>query len=453
MIPITEFYNRSKEGDSVSSQEFDELVMDTALEIVDDHEIELDIDNPIASDEAADAVFEAALDFLARVGVYNMTTKRIMRISRDEIDEIVADYRDDPREFKIGRGEFERAVKARDIGDGTPLLFWPAVGMVPSMEAHRACIRLFVDEPYLDALMTPSMVPEYNGVKSESGTVGEMYVLVEQARVHSEELERVGKQGLFRALAGASNADSALAAMQPGLLEPWNTMIGVHITPEMKIDSGRLNSAYAAEQSGAQPWISAMSMMGGICGGPEGAAVSATANVIAQLAYAHGNWATIQTTDMKGSHSTAMTVAAQSAARRAVTRNLRIATASTCVDACTSTCLEEAVLSSFMVGFEVAASGGAINWFAGGTPLAARMHHEGQNIVAGFSREKSNEVFNNLTAAKQQLQAEHAGEESLFPMSLPLATYDLATGEPHENYLEAVRTVTGILRDAGIPLS
>ena len=54
---------------------------------------------------------------------------------------------------------------------------------------------------------------------------------------------------------------------------------------------------------------------------------------------------------------------------------------------------------------------------------------------------------------KEGLQAAHEGEESLFPMSLPMATYDLDTREPHDNYVAAINTVSDILRDAGIALA
>ena len=61
-------------------------------------------------------------------------------------------------------------------------------------------------------------------------------------------------------------------------------MAGVHIAPEMQLDGSRLSTAYACELLGIEPWISAMSIMGGLMGGPEGASIGVVANAMSQRA-------------------------------------------------------------------------------------------------------------------------------------------------------------------------
>ena len=71
-----------------------------------------DLDDIIADDERADAVFNAAVEFLAESGVYNRSTSRVIKWTEDEIKEMVREYQETPRTFVAGAGKeaIEKAV-------------------------------------------------------------------------------------------------------------------------------------------------------------------------------------------------------------------------------------------------------------------------------------------------------------------------------------------------------
>ena len=238
-----------------------------------------------------------------------------------------------------------------------------------------------------------------------------------------------------------------------GKYEPTQCMAGVHIAPEQKIDNSRISTALACERLGVTPWASAMSMMGGLAGGPGGAAMCATANMLAQLSYSHSPWCNIAMSDMNGSSKTAMVLASYSAILRAAERNLKIPTGMPCADSTVSTCHEEAIVAGTLVAVVGTASGVAANWLTGTSPLTARIHDEAMHAVAGMKAEEVEPIIHNMLAVIDRLQKEHAGEKMPFPQQLFFSIYDLKTLEPKPEYLEAVKHAVELMKEAGLPLS
>ena len=130
-------------------------------------------------------------------------------------------------------------------------------------------------------------------------------------------------------------------------------------------------------------------MMGGLAGGPGGTAMCLTANLLAQLSYAHSPWSSVSVTDMKGSSKTAKTLMTLSAALRAAERNLNLVTGVPCTDATVCTCFEEGLLGGAVIAATTAASGAAINWLTGTSPLSVRIQNALMEGIVGKSREEA----------------------------------------------------------------
>lgn len=139
------------------------------------------------------------------------------------------------------------------------------------------------------------------------------------------------------------------------------------------------------EDLGVTPWASAMSMVGGLAGGPGGAAMCATANMLAQLSCAHSPWCSIAITDMKGSSKTAMALSTLSTVLRVAERYLNLPTGVPCCDSTVTTCYEEGIVASTLIAVIATASGAAVNWLTGTSPLTVRIQDEAMRVVSGMS--------------------------------------------------------------------
>ena len=89
MISLSEICHRASTGDIVDEEKFDlDIVYRTAEELCKKYGIVYDPENPVPSDdEMADRLFHAAVDFISDVGVYCPDTRRIIKFTREEIQQ------------------------------------------------------------------------------------------------------------------------------------------------------------------------------------------------------------------------------------------------------------------------------------------------------------------------------------------------------------------------------
>ena len=453
MIPIVEFEKRSNEGPIVSSGDFDDLLMDTAMELVDKYDLNLDEDEIIADNERADAVFEAAVEFLAEVGVWNRSTSRIIHWTEEEIREMADDYKNNPRTLTIGAGAEQHNITYRQAGDGKIPVILAGGGPLFNKDLIMPAVAAYTKEPYIIGFTKCGCVAAVGGIPAQADNPSEIYVQLEETKAQLEAARKVGRPGLFFGNINSTDPVSAALCVRPGLYEPTQCTIGVHIAPEQKIDTGRFKSALICQELGVNPWASAMSMMGGLAGGPGGAAMCVTANLLAELSYSHSPWSSIVVTDMSGSAQNKRPLISNSAAMRAAERHLSLVTGTPCTDSSEITCFEEGILSGVLSAVTCTASGAAINWLTGTTPLSARIQQAAMEAVAPMSREDVNKIVLSLLDLKAQLRKEHEGNKVPLPAQLFFSTYDIPTLSPKPEYVAVSENAVKLMREAGLPIS
>jgi len=79
MIPILDFQDRSVRGPVMEADDFDLQLAFKVRELVADYGIKYDREHLVVDDRTADAIFHAAVDLLADVGLYHMGTQRVVR--------------------------------------------------------------------------------------------------------------------------------------------------------------------------------------------------------------------------------------------------------------------------------------------------------------------------------------------------------------------------------------
>ena len=453
MIPIIDFERRTFAGPGMSTNDFDDMLMETAMELVEKYDLNFDLDTIIADDERADAVFQAAVEFLAKVGVYNRSASRVIQWTEEEIREMAEDYKADPRSLVFGAGKEQHTVTARTIGDGRTPVIWAGGGPLFQVQFIEPSITAFVKEPSVKGFLKAGAVAKVGDLEARTDCPSEIYAQLAETDAQIAALKKTGREGMFLGNINSPSPTSGALCVRPGRYERTQCMMGVHIAPEQKLDWCRLQSALACEDMGVTPWASAMSLMGGLAGGPGGAAMCATANLLAQISYSHSPWSSVSITDMNGSSKTKMPLACLSAVLRAAERNLALPTGVPCCDSTESTCHEEAIIASALIAVVATASGAAINWLTGTSPLTARIQDDIMKNICGMKAEEAEPIIHRMLDLLEQVQKDHEGQTLPFTDQLFFAIYDLKTLEPKQDYKEAVVNAVSLMRGAGIPIS
>ena len=452
MIPIIDFERRSFAGQSMTSNDFDDFLMETAMELQDEYDLKWNWNQVIADDDRADRVFEAAVKFLAEVGVYNRSTSSVIKWTEQEIRDMVADYKNNPRKLTVGAGREAYTIEGRRGGDGKAPVIWAGGGPLFNADFIEPSITAFVKEPCVKGFTKAGGVAKVGDIAARADYTSEVYAQLAETDRQISTLKKVGREGMFLGNVNSPSPASGALCVRPGRYEPTQCMMGVHIAPEQKIDRNRFTAALACEDLGVTPWASAMSMVGGLAGGPGGAAMCTMANMLAQLSYSHSPWCNIAVTDMKGSSKTDMVLSCVSAVLRAAERHLGIPTGVPCCDSTVSTCHEEAIVAATLIAIVSAASSAAVNWLTGTTPLTARIQDAAMRGVAGMNADQVEPIIHNLLDDIKRIQDEHAGQTCPFDRQLFFAVYDLQSLEPKPEYKAAVERAVAMMREAGVPL-
>ncbi|MBI4330174.1 MAG: monomethylamine:corrinoid methyltransferase [Chloroflexi bacterium] len=99
MIDFKEFIKRSMDGPVMAEQEFDLKLCRCLRRLVVDYGVHFTPAEIICDDATADAIFQAGVELLAEVGVYNIDTSRVIDLTEEEIRETC---RDTPKQCTLG---------------------------------------------------------------------------------------------------------------------------------------------------------------------------------------------------------------------------------------------------------------------------------------------------------------------------------------------------------------
>jgi methylamine--corrinoid protein Co-methyltransferase len=446
MIPIMEFQERSLTGPVKKSNEFDLGYAKKVRELVGKYEIKYDPEQLIVDDATADAVFEAGVELLADVGLYHLDTQRVITFTREELKQVAAEYRENPPRQIFGKGDDEITVTYRTADDPRPPIL--AGGAPGSIEEawFVPYMQSFAQEATNKAMGIAGGITSVGDVVPKAGTLSEIYCGMWECGKLNEVLQNVGRPGLHLGLlCTVSTVGASMACIRPGLREPHNTQIGIHIIPELKMDWARLLMAHFCHDRGITPWTSAMSMVGALNRNGAEAAVGIVANLMGQLSYGHGTLASMFSNHLDGRWADAETQFAFSGAARASERNICIPVAGVCGGMEQYWRTEAGMYQAAAMAVSNTASGFTYAWIAGHSGLESRLVGETMNAVAGMESGKANELVKEILAVTEQKIKECSG-----PRAFPDA-YDLDTVQPKPELLADYERVKENLGKLGVP--
>lgn len=457
MTHFLDVYERALKGPIMSEQDFDLKVFIPALRrVVKDHEIRYDPENPVPSDDdQADALYQAAVEFLSQVGVYCQDTNRVIQFTTEEIQQAVRQARGC---CSAGEGKDAGVMSMRKPDD--PKIPWLHVGsgiVSTTEEMMTHVIEAYGSIAEANSISI-SALDSVRGIPVMAGSPAELYAAIRGIKIGREALRRAGRPGLpiMNLISTAAAAVTTIAASAPqfGLRPTDGWLVGA--ISEMKIDFGAMNKIAYLLNWGANIGAESSPILGGYCGGPAGTAVVSTAYMLMGLLVHQGNYQlTFPVHFRLGCSTTRDVLWVVSASCQAASRNIPMPTIwlgyiaggpNTQMFFYESAAYLLCAVTSGAPSVQTPHPAKAVK-VDGITPMEAEFGVEMAVAAAKLKRDRANELVLRLLE-KYESEIETAPSGSTYQ-----ECYDVTTGKPGDAYLRLYDGVKEELAGMGIPLA
>lgn len=271
--------DRSRSGESINKQDWDmQRVLLPVKMLVKKHALSWEKQQVVPHDDAMlERLFEAGMELAVNSGMYCVSTGRVIRFSRDELEWGVKNA---PQQLEMGEGKDLRVLRARKVEDDQPPLIWAGNPGAPTPEElFVPTVKSWAQEPLVDLLTCGSLTTAYGRPLGDSQLLEIAAARWELANLR-EALRQVGRPGMGL-LAGQSAVTEAgdLAISHPGFLRTCDAHI-IALFNEMMIDNVNMARVVNAETYGMRNASLACVMVGGLGGDAPGAAVVQIASIM-----------------------------------------------------------------------------------------------------------------------------------------------------------------------------
>ncbi len=446
----------AQKGPAISAESFDlDRLYATLARLVDKYEIRYDPNNPVPSDDAlADKVFDAAVEFFVDCGVYFQNTKTVVRFTRRDVLDAVANYNGDCR---FGQGKEARVFRSRKPDSTTRPWCHVGSGIVASTEQIASQIVQGNASIKAADSMSVNALDKIDGRPIETGRPTEILGAIRSIQVAREACRLAGRPDLpiINGIATAGSAIATIAAAGPQFgLRPSDAII-VGALAEFKTNWEMMAKVTYCLSSGFNIVLASAPMVGGYAGGPEAVAVLNTAYVFFGILLYHCNYYLSLPLHINLSCSTSRDVIwATALSAQAIARNTNMPTLTLAYVAggpmTESFYYESAAFIAASIASGVSTqtphpAKAVLPDYV--TPLEMKTSTQTALACAGMTRKEANRVLKALLPMYEQgLATADIGKSYT-------ECFDLATGAPTEEYVAFVEAVKKKLRDVGIPLT
>ncbi len=275
-----EICERGFTGPRVKKEEWDfEYIVLTVQELVEKYDLKWDPEVLIPQDEKLlEDIFAAGRELIERTGVYNISTSRIIELSREEIAEGIAGMH---HSLDMGEGKDRYTLMARSIEDPRPPAIWAGNPGAPTPEELFApIIRSVAKEPVIDLITCGSLI-DVDSYKVKQAEPTEVLAVQRETEYIREALLEAGRPGM--GILGAESSISEIgdiSAFHPDLLRSCDSHL-IAMFNELIIDRGNLVRVAASAKHGVRNASLACTMVGGFGGDAPGSTVLMIASILA----------------------------------------------------------------------------------------------------------------------------------------------------------------------------
>lgn len=450
---LYDIIGRSFSGPVIEEKDFDMLVYKEVKRVVKQYDIAIGKDHLVNMDDAlADRVWDAALDFLASVGVFHQDTGRIIQFSREEIEMVV---RQAPSSVVMGRGTDAVTEAWRSLDDERPPVNTGSpVGTPIPNEYFIPVMRSYIQEPLVD-MTTGATVEKVNGFEIRTRTPLEILAAWEEMQSIRTAMQMSGRPGM--SYVGVQMSVSELghiSAVGKGDYEEGHTHT-FGIISELKANNEIFSKLTHSIMQGGIIDGYANPIYGGLGGGLNGQAVLLCAEMVALSVFFMSVCLGSSPTHPVHFNDTGRELlAAQSVAYCAIARNSRLLTNLTITPVggpMTKTLLYECIAFSCMSAKSGltrilgprSATGVVSGHFSG---LEARFNGEVLHAACKISREKADEIA-------QKALAMYEDDLEKKPFGKPFwEVYDPESITPSKEWLQLYNEVRQEAIAWGLPM-
>jgi len=449
MISILEAQERSIRGPLMPELEFDKKYQRTLREVADKwcrQHFKLSPQELIPVPESGDAVYEAALELIARVGLYHINTHRVIEFTRQEIDETAKSC---GRPYTLGEGREQVTIKPRFLGDPSIPPNFPGPGTTTVSEEYFVPLHAsIIKQPEVNGVCPGSLV-KVGGFENKIGTAGELMNVFHEVRLLREAIQRAGRPGFVigEAPAAAVSPFALIAAFSQGYYSRTDTHMPMHLYPGLKFDWERLILAAYARQMAIHPITCHMEVLGINVRDPWEAAIADVGGSMAYLSIngAHGTHGAGYSKGLD--QDMRYNLQAKTLKNLALTRNGPVCCIgmSFCMG---GECSKGASYGNAFLSLGETASGAALMVFSSyaqdrSAGLAAKMAGEATIAAAGLEREEANKILNGIASLIDGVEMFDMGKT--FP-----ECYDVEKAEPTDENKRVYAEAKKDLREVGV---
>jgi methylamine--corrinoid protein Co-methyltransferase len=469
MISIIQAQERSENGPVMTEKDFNRKYQLSLREIADKYrkDVKLDPNEIIPEPECGDAVYQAAVELITRVGVYNTSTNRVIEFSTDEIITTAKTRRS---EIILGEGTDKVIIRSRCLGDpNPPINLIGPTGFPYTPEYFFPAHLSYAKVPEAHGLMVGTLI-KARGIFNKIGTPAELICALTEASMMRDLARQAGRPGMPMAEVPCSGISpfAIIAAYNANGYSPKTGLPAIQLFPGLKISWERLVLMAWAQEFGIQPWVGYWQITGTYERDPLESAIAVTGGDLAVLSMSHGNIKygcainmTIQPpgklsetlrspmVDMR--HTDSLKVLA-------LQRNVHNPVAFLNGGG-GGACTKEVIYGNTMAGFYGAAAGFSV--LAGGmatpggvggglglnasTGMEGRAYCEGGLAGTGLDRHEANKIMKRLMGLVDILAKDRPVGKT-FP-----ECYDVERCEPTDEYKRIYAEAKYDLREQGIP--
>mgnify|MGYP005854013219 FL=1 len=282
MISLLDIAERTQKGRKMAEDAWNMSFFRKVQELVKEYDIpKYSSDKPFLNldDELAHRAFQAGVDLLVEHGVYCITTGRVVELTREEVMQAIADS---PKEVLVGRGPDARVMKQRKIEGKEPLNVCPGHHAPFTEDLAPLVVKNFAQIPRTDFIEGFNFV-EVDG-REVQGMPMEVYATRRQIGWMREGVRKAGRPGLSIVLYPINTRAAALMSVLEPIsgLQPGDGIL-TSVLPDEKIEHDLLATAIASQECGLWRISGSFSMMGGFCGGEDGAIVEGVAKALTAM--------------------------------------------------------------------------------------------------------------------------------------------------------------------------
>ncbi|MEM4187789.1 MAG: monomethylamine:corrinoid methyltransferase [Candidatus Hadarchaeum sp.] len=453
-----EIARRAEFGPMMKESDFDMKISMTAMELAKEHDIVYDPNVYVSSDDSlADDVWQAGLDLLLRCGVYNVSNKRVITFTEDEVKSAL---RHVAAEFEVGKGKDRIKIRARKVEDRTkPTIFSGPFGVETTIDMFVPFNQAFVQEPLIDVLFHGGHIQSIDGIATiRANSAFEVIA----ARIYAELMNQaliLGGRPFMPIVWGVAAGVSSLNELGADSIMPRNPediLRAVMFLPELKLDDVLLSKTAHFMNYGYPIYAGTTPVIGGYAGDANTAAIVAVAEQIATNLVFGALVNHIGPQHMRyRSQTNPASLWMNSVMGQAVARNSSLITTTSVTTAGRPGSMQMHLEGAAMAICSVVSGRNLLGprpaqplYPNHHNPLHSRLFAEVAHAATKLKREEANEIVAKLVSTyKDTLDFDKSPKGKTFEQS-----YDVKTLKPTEENLKLYREAKAKLIDLGLEL-